>query len=114
MLKNSAKAKQTKKLHNFFLFNNFYLAIINILTISITASGRGGIGRRNGLKQNLSAFRETGNVELLKVGEPCKMAIPSQASHKEEGVETRRAASKTLDFLIQRYDEGIVQTTNLP
>jgi len=27
----------------------------------------------------LSARRETGDAELLKVGEPCEMAIPSQA-----------------------------------
>ena len=38
------------------------------------------------------------NVELLKVGETCEMAIPSQAS-KDEGVETRRAASKGRKFL---------------
>ena len=37
------------------------------------------------------------------------MAIPSQAS-EDEGVETRRAASKG-DF---SYDEGIVQRTNIP
>ncbi len=41
--------------------------------------GRGGIGRRIGLKRNLSARRETGDAELLKFGEPCQMAIPSQA-----------------------------------
>jgi hypothetical protein len=45
--------------------------------------GRGGIGRRIGLKQkNLSARRETGGAELLKVGEPCEMAIPSQTRPK--------------------------------
>ena len=38
------------------------------------------------------------DVELLKVGETCEMAIPSQAS-KDEGVETRRAASKGRIFL---------------
>ena len=59
--------------------------------------GRGGIGRRIGLKRNLSARRETGCAELLKVGEPCEMAIPSQAQPEQiafgwEGVETRRAA----------------------
>ena len=60
--------------------------------------GRGGIGRRIGLKRkNLSARRETGGAELLKVGEPCEMAIPSQAQPEQiafgwEGVETRRAA----------------------
>jgi hypothetical protein len=60
--------------------------------------GRGGIGRRIGLKRkNLSARRETGGAELLKVGEPCNMAIPSQARPEtgREGVETRRAAPNT-------------------
>ncbi len=31
------------------------------------------------LSENLSARRETGDAELLKVGEPFNMAIPSQA-----------------------------------
>ena len=60
--------------------------------------GRGGIGRRIGLKHNLSARREIGDAELLKFGEPCEMAIPSQASTENsegEGVETRRAAPNT-------------------
>ena len=59
--------------------------------------GRGGIGRRTGLNRDLSARRETGDAELLKFGETCEMAIPSQArtEHSErEGVETRRAAPK--------------------
>jgi len=43
------------------------------------------------LSTKLSAPAETPDVEPLKVGEPCQMAIPSQASI-EEGVETRRAA----------------------
>jgi len=47
--------------------------------------GRGEIGRRNGLKRNLSARREIGDVELLKVGETCNMAIPSQARPKLAG-----------------------------
>ena len=48
--------------------------------------GRGGIGRRIGLKRtNLSARRETGGAELLKVGEPCEMAIPSQARPETAG-----------------------------
>ena len=52
-------------------------------------------GRRCGLKRNLSAPVEMRDVELLKVGEACKMVIPSQAIRKRwEGVETRRAASK--------------------
>ena len=46
----------------------------------------------------LGASLETVNVELLKVGEPSKMAIPSQAL-KDEGVETRRVASKVIIFL---------------
>ena len=46
----------------------------------------------------LGASLETVNVELLKVGETSKMAIPSQAS-KDEGVETRRVASKGRIFL---------------
>ncbi len=54
--------------------------------------GRGGIGRRNGLKQ-MSAPEETPDVELLKFGETFRMAIPSQARQRE-GVETRRAAPK--------------------
>ena len=61
-------------------------------------------GRRNGL-EDLSALAGNPDVELLKFGEPCQMAIPSQA--RREGVETRRAAPKA-----QRYGEGIVQTTN--
>jgi hypothetical protein len=48
------------------------------------------------LSENLSARRETGDAELLKFGEPCNMAIPSQAQLEVisggEGVETRRAA----------------------
>ncbi|RSB81110.1 hypothetical protein EFD55_10950 [Rhizobium pisi] len=55
--------------------------------------GRGGIGRHKGLKTKLSAPAETPAVELLKVGETCQMAIPSQAP-SGEGVETRRAAPK--------------------
>ena len=47
------------------------------------------------LSANLSARWETGDAELLKFGEPCEMAIPSQAPPENsggEGVETRRAA----------------------
>ena len=43
--------------------------------------------------EKLGASLETVNVELLKVGETCKMAIPNQAP-LSEGVETRRAASR--------------------
>jgi hypothetical protein len=37
------------------------------------------------LSANLSARRETGDAELLKVGEPCNMAIPSQARPETAG-----------------------------
>ena len=37
------------------------------------------------LSENLSARRETGDAELLKVGEPCEMAIPSQARPETAG-----------------------------
>ncbi len=56
---------------------------------------RGGIGIHNRLESKLSALLETVSVELLKFGETCKMAIPSQALQRE-GVETRRAAPKAI------------------
>jgi hypothetical protein len=64
------------------------------------------------LSVNLSARRETGDAELLKVGEPCNMAIPSQArpENGREGVETRRAAPNTRAKF--GHGEGIVQTPN--
>ena len=37
------------------------------------------------LRKNLSARRETGDAELLKVGEPFNMAIPSQARPETAG-----------------------------
>jgi hypothetical protein len=37
------------------------------------------------LRANLSARRETGGAELLKVGEPYNMAIPSQARPETAG-----------------------------
>ena len=37
------------------------------------------------LSENLSARRETGDAELLKFGEPCNMAIPSQARPESRG-----------------------------
>jgi hypothetical protein len=51
------------------------------------------------LSENLSARRETGDAELLKFGEPCNMAIPSQAQPENgrEGVETRRAAPENRE-----------------
>ncbi len=63
--------------------------------------GRGETGRRNGLESKLSALRETGDVELLKVGETSQVAIPSQAQWPHglrEGVETRRAAPNADAF----------------
>jgi hypothetical protein len=69
-------------------------------------------GRRSGLEENLSARRETGDAELPKFGEPCHMAIPSQARPEpssREGVETRRAAPKPG---AAGHGEGIVQTAN--
>lgn len=57
--------------------------------------------------------RETGDAELLKVGETFSMAIPSQArpDNGREGVETRRAAPKPPDA-DPGHGEGIVQTPN--
>jgi hypothetical protein len=58
----------------------------------------------------MSALLETVGVEFVKFGEPCKMAIPSEAplaNSERERVETRRRTPK-----IERYGEGIVQTTN--
>ena len=47
--------------------------------------GRGEMAYAPDLSANLSARRETGDAELLKVGEPCEMAIPSQARPKMVG-----------------------------
>ncbi len=67
------------------------------LRVKKPVRGRGETGRRTGLRR-LSARGEIRDVELLKFGEPCQMAIPSQALGREggrwEGVETRRAAPK--------------------
>jgi len=64
-----------------------------------TEDGHAGVAESadaSDLIDNLSARRETGDAELLKFGEPCEMAIPSQAltddMFRREGVETRRAA----------------------
>ena len=59
-----------------------------------TRAWRNGI--RSGLKENLSARRETGDVELPKFGEPCNgNPEPSLTENSRwEGVETRRAAPK--------------------
>ena len=47
--------------------------------------GRGEMAYAPDLSENLSARRETGDAELLKVGEPCNMAIPSQARPETAG-----------------------------
>jgi len=58
----------------------------SFIRANLKPCGRGGIGRRIGLKRkNLSARRETGDAELLKFGEPCNMAIPSQARPETAG-----------------------------
>jgi len=56
-----------------------------LIRANLKPCGRGGIGRRIGLKRNLSARRETGDAELLKFGESSEMAIPSQARLKLAG-----------------------------
>jgi len=48
----------------------------SLFRANLKPCGRGGIGRRIGLKRNLSARWEIGDAELLKVGEPCNMASP--------------------------------------
>ena len=57
-------------------------------------------GIRSGLKENLSARRETGDAELLKFGETSNgNPEPSPATYSNrEGVETRRAAPKLRIF----------------
>ena len=47
--------------------------------------GRGEMAYAPDLGANLSARREIGDAELLKFGEPCNMAIPSQARLKLAG-----------------------------
>ena len=82
------------------------------LALKVTPCGRGGMADAEDLNK-LSARRETGDAELLKVGETSKsfVAIPSQARKKfREGVETRRAAPKPRNFAGD--GEGIVQTAN--
>lgn len=56
--------------------STFFDIVRNILYLLCE---RGEIGRRTGLRHNLSAFGETRRVELVKFGEPCEMAIPSEA-----------------------------------
>ena len=65
--------------------------------------GRGEMAYAPDLSANLSARRETGDAELLKFGEPCNMAIPSQArsGNGREGVETRRAAPKSSTDMVK-------------
>jgi hypothetical protein len=69
-------------------------------------------GIRSGLKENLSARRETGDAALLKFGETSNgNPEPSPERYNREGVETRRAAPKLRTF--PGEGEGIVQTANL-
>lgn len=72
--------KMPKKQQRSWKITSFNLAKKYYPVIRLFKCGRGGIGRRNGLKRNkLSAPQETEDVELLKFGEPFQMAIPSQA-----------------------------------
>ena len=55
---------------------------IGSAVVSCYLGNRAGVAESadaSDLSANLSARRETGDAELLKVGEPCNMAIPSQA-----------------------------------
>ena len=63
----------------------------SLFRANLKPCGRGEMAYAPDLSANLSARREIGDAELLKFGEPCNMAIPSQAPNGE-GVETRRAA----------------------
>jgi hypothetical protein len=55
------------------------------LVLPLISCGRGEMAYAPDLSENLSARRETGDAELLKFGEPCNMAIPSQARLKLAG-----------------------------
>src|ERR1700730_4687803 len=55
------------------------LAAESTPAMTATARGRGEMVDATDLSQNLSAPAETRDAELLKVGETCQMAIPSQA-----------------------------------
>ena len=55
------------------------------LVLPLISCGRGEMAYAPDLSENLSACRETGDAELLKFGEPCNMAIPSQARPKTAG-----------------------------
>jgi len=63
--------------------------------------GRGEIGRRSGLKRKLSARRETGGVELPKVGETLNGNPEPSPEILREGVETRRAAPKPRKGMVK-------------
>ncbi len=102
--KAEAKANRRMRSESLIICISFHLAGAPSLDIQVPVRGRGEIGRRNGLKQ-LSAQRETGGVELLKVGET--LNGNPEPSPVREGVETRRAAPKA-----GTHGEGIVQTTN--
>ena len=71
------------------------------------------------LSNNLSAHRETGEVELPKFGEaftgnpePSPFNTQKNVCNEGEGVETRRAAPKAHRRTAAREGEGIVQTPN--
>ena len=57
----------------------------SLFVLRLKLCGRGEMAYAPDLDANLSARRETGDAELLKVGEPCNMAIPSQARLKWPG-----------------------------
>ena len=57
----------------------------SLFVLRLKLCGRGEMAYAPDLSANLSARRETGDVELLKVGEPCNMAIPSQARPEMAG-----------------------------
>ncbi len=96
-VRNQKKAGKSEPRGPLGRFSKMFLVESEATPIETRVCGRGETGRRNGLERNLSALRETGDVELPKVGEPSQVAIPSQARRtnlRREGVETRRGAPK--------------------
>ena len=73
-----------------------------------TQCGRGGIGRRNGLKRIECPPGNRAMQNCSNSGKPVKWQSRAKPRRTGEGVETRRAAPKART----RYGEGIVQTTN--
>ena len=51
----------------------------SLFVLPLNRAGVAELADASDLSANLSARRETGDAELLKFGEPCNMAIPSQA-----------------------------------